>query len=189
MEGGDEHHCWGTKTPLLGRSNPTGWLTTGQTLPWGKAACGGLRRGEVETSNPPCCFDHLTNSAFPALQLSAELLDLLDGTDRHECNCCQLCCQPVRPLRAAAWVLRPRLKQAASAPVQAPYWRRRGLALQIISPPPPCEPLSAPGQTTVQALHSSPSLLSVPICEGQETTGAQTAHARSPNHNMRGFKV
>ena len=107
VEGGDERHCQGTKTPLLGRwSNPTGWLTTAQTLPWGKAACGGLRRWEVETSNPPCCFDHLTNSSFPALQLSAELLDLLDGTDRHECNCCQLCCQPVRPLRAAAWVLR-----------------------------------------------------------------------------------
>ena len=40
----------------------------------------------------------------------------------------------------------------ASAPIHAPYWRRRGLSVQIISPLPP-EPLSAPGQTTFQALH------------------------------------
>ena len=50
----------------------------------------------------------------------------------------------------------------ASAPIHAPYWRRRGLSVQIISPLPP-EPLSAPGQTTFLELQHQLPLLSVPL--------------------------
>ena len=54
---------------------------------------------------------------------------------------------------APAWVLQQlgapttqRLKLTASAPIHAPYWRRRGLAGQIISPRPqsPYQPLGRP---------------------------------------------
>ena len=60
-----EHHWWGTKTPLLGRTSRAGWLT--RTPPWGKGASGGgSGMWEGETNSSPSCQTNkqLTNSSF-----------------------------------------------------------------------------------------------------------------------------
>ena len=102
---------------------------------------------------------------------------------------------------AAAWVLQQlgapttRLKLAASAPIHAPYWRRRGLAGQIISPRPqsPYQPLGRPHFQPLQPL-ASPAALSGPSTFNmrEETTRKANRHvarARSPNHRSRGERA
>ena len=97
-------------------------------------------------------------SCFASFQQQSQaslLLNPLDGTDRHECNCCQLA--PTGPAAqsnvstAYSSFYCPallKLPAVASAPIHAPYWRRRGLSGQIISPPPspqsPYQPLGRP---------------------------------------------
>ena len=97
-------------------------------------------------------------SCFASFQQQSQaslLLNPLDGTDRHECNCCQLAptgpaaqsnvCTAYSSFYCPALL---KLPAVASAPIHAPYWRRRGLSGQIISPPPspqsPYQPLGRP---------------------------------------------
>ena len=77
----------------------------------------------------------------------------------------------------------------ASAPIHAPYWRRRGLSVQIISPLPP-EPLSAPGQTTFLDLQHQLPLLSVPLryVRDKRPQGRKQA-AEVPTTTCKSFKV
>ena len=103
---------------------------------------------------------------------------------------------------AAAWVLQQlgapttqRLKLTASAPIHAPYWRRRGLAGQIISPRPqsPYQPLGRPHFQPLQPL-ASPAALSGPSTFNmrEETTRKANRHvarAKSPNHKSRGERA
>ena len=138
-------------------------------------------------------------SSFPALRFSAEpmaslLLDLLDGTDRHECNCCQLAGnRSAAESNVSAELLLPappaQTSSVASAPIHAPYWRRRGLSVQIISPLPP-EPLSAPGQTTFLDLQHQLPLLSVPLryVRDKRPQGRKQA-AEVPTTTCKAFKV
>ena len=158
-----------------------------------------VRRGRRRPATLHPAQQSLTNSFFllcnfQQSQASLLLDRLLDGTDRHECNCCQLAGnRSAAESNVSAELLLPappaQTSSVASAPIHAPYWRRRGLSVQIISPLPP-EPLSAPGQTTFLELQHQLPLLSVPLryVRDKRPQGRKQA-AEVPTTTCKAFKV
>ena len=177
-----------TKTLLQSRPSPAGWLTASQTPPLGKVASGAHEMWVAKS--PSCPAQFLTNSFPGPCEFSAEpgccCWMALTGTSATAVN--SLLVTGPRPLRATsvAFTARPARHNAqtssvASAPMHAPYWRRRGLSVQIISPLPSRAPIS-PWADHISGARAPPAICPSfpPICGDHR--GANRRQKSQPQH-------